>query len=99
MEHYLAERYLAGREGDAIALDAARVRAATETIDRARGRVRFVHTVYVPGDEVCFYLFESDSPELVGAVGRLAKVDLDRVLPAVALVDGATGARPKEDET
>lgn len=89
MEHYLAERYLAGRDGPGLALDAARVRAAAKTV----GRVRFVQTVYVPGDQVCFYLFESDSAELVGAVGRLARIDLDRVLPAVALVDEA-----KEDE-
>jgi hypothetical protein len=90
MEHYLAERYLAGRDGAGLAVDAARVRAAAKRV----GRVRVVQTVYVPGDEVCFYLFESDSAELVGAVGRLARIDLDRVLPAVALVDEAT----KEDE-
>jgi hypothetical protein len=87
MEHYVAERYLAGPDDDRLAADAARVRAAACDASSEGSRVRFVQTVYLPGDEVCFYLFESDCCELVERVARLAELDVERILPAVALVE------------
>jgi len=73
MEHYLAERYLSPRGGSVLAADVARVRAEVGTT------VRLLHTFYVPDDEICFHLFESESAELVEQVGVAAGLDLTRV--------------------
>jgi hypothetical protein len=90
MEHYLAERYLSAGDGSSLVGDAERARAAASKLSRARARIRFVQTLYVPGDEVCFYLFESDRPDLVARASELAELGIERVLPAVAVLgDGA----------
>jgi hypothetical protein len=46
---------------------------------RAVARTRFVQTVYLPGDDLCFYVFESESAEDVAAVALAAAVDVDRI--------------------
>lgn len=71
MEHFLAERYVARAD---VAQEAALLRALADD-----AHVRLLQTVYVPDDEVCFFLFEGDSRE---AVAELAQ--FDRVSEAVA---------------
>jgi hypothetical protein len=73
VEHYLAERYLSLRGGSFLAADVARVRAEE---DRT---VRLLHTFYVPDDEICFHLFESESAELVKQASVAAGLELTRV--------------------
>lgn len=69
MGQFLAERYVAAAE---VAREAALLRKLT-----TEGRVHLLHAVYVPEDELCFFLFESDS---AAEVGRLAA--FDRISPA-----------------
>jgi hypothetical protein len=78
---FLVEAYHPARNRRSLAADAARLRAAAARLER----VELVSTVYVPEDEVCFYLFESDSAELVAEVSRAARLEFDRVQPVVAL--------------
>jgi hypothetical protein len=74
--HFLAERYLAGQDVASLALDTERIRAALGDL----AGVQLLTTLYVPGDETCFYLFQSDSADLDGHAG-----EYDRVVPVVAL--------------
>ena len=80
MEHFLAERYLAGQDRASLARDANRITRATTKLPQ----VRLVTTLYVPEDETCFYLFESDTADGTRAVG-----DFDRVV-AVTVSQAAT---------
>ena len=81
MARFLVESYLPSGSRDSLAADAARLRAAAARLER----VELLRTVYVPEDEVCFYLFESESAELVAEVSRSAELEFDRVQPVVAL--------------
>lgn len=83
MEHYLAERYLAESTRGGLARDTARIRSAAKKVRH----LRFVQTLYMPGDETCFFLFEGESAELVGRAAELAGIAVDRVVP-VSIVDG-----------
>jgi len=76
MAHYLAEAYT---PRDSLASDAERLGVAA----LGRGTVRLLDTLYLLADEVCFYLFESDSAELVEAVCASAGLRIDRVQPAL----------------
>ena len=38
-----------------------------------------------PGEEVCFYVFESDRPDLAGDAGLWATLGFDRVQSVVAI--------------
>jgi hypothetical protein len=76
VNHYLAERYLAGQDRASLAREADRIAAAVT----ARPDVQLLTTLYVADDEVCFYLFESDSADLGGHAD-----EFDRVVPVVAI--------------
>ncbi len=82
MNHYLAERYLPSHHRDGLASQIARVHA------QASPRMRLLETLYVPDDEVCFHLFESESPELVEQASRSAGFEVQRVLPVIAFTQG-----------
>lgn len=81
MARFLVESYLPSGSRDSLAADAARLRAAAARLER----VELLSTLYVPDDEVCFYVFESESAELVAEVSRTAKLEFDRVQPVVSL--------------
>jgi hypothetical protein len=82
MEHFLAERYVPKRHRSSLDRDAAVVRAAG-----APDRIRLLQRLYVPGDEICFYLFESESAELVEHISRTVGLGLERVLPVIPITE------------
>lgn len=77
MPHYLAEGYVAEATSASLAADAERMRAALHDVEHTM----FLQALYLPGDETCFFLFESMSAELVGRVAALAGIAVDRVVP------------------
>ena len=75
MEHYLGERYLpAAARGD-IGDESDRLQSAARTL----GAVRLLQTLYVPRDEICLYLFEADSADLVSRAAAAAAIALEHV--------------------
>jgi hypothetical protein len=82
VNHYLAERYLPSHRREGLDDEIERMHAA------ASARVRLLETLYVPDDEVCFHIFESESPELVQEASRSAGFEVSRVLRVIALTQG-----------
>jgi hypothetical protein len=76
--NYLGELYL----GDSADAAAAKADRAALELARERRAVRHLRTIFVPADELCLHLFEADSEETVGEVGRRAATPFDRVLAA-----------------
>lgn len=78
MAHFVAERYLAS-------VDSNRLRDDVERLRRAAARVRgatLLESVYLPADDLCLYVFRSESAEQVADIARLASVDVDRIRQA-----------------
>jgi hypothetical protein len=74
---YLVETYLArGRTGERAARDR-RARSAAEELTKGTSRVRFERSIYVPEDEICFFLF--DAPSGRDAVLAAARAELDSI--------------------
>jgi hypothetical protein len=69
MARFLAEQYLVPDDARRAA-DLAALRARVALL----GGLELVESVYVPADEMCFYLFESDSPETVRRARRFPRV-------------------------
>jgi len=69
---YLAERYCVRRGESPLAGV------------RPDGGAVLLETLYLPDDEVCLYLFESESLERVGAAG-----DFDRIAAVVQVAEPA----------
>jgi hypothetical protein len=84
MPRYIAESYL-GRRADLRAL----VHRA-ESAARVLG-IRYVRTSFMREDELCLHWFEAPSAAHVGAVGRRARIDFDRIVEAVEITDPQEG--------
>ena len=77
---YLVETYLArSREADRAASEQ-RARSAAEDLTRGRTRVRFDHSIHVPTDELCLYVFEATSNGAVALVAERAGLDPIRIV-------------------
>lgn len=55
---------------------AVRARSAAEQVNSAETPVRFLRSIFVPDDEVCFQLFEGTTAAVAEAVSR-AQVELE----------------------
>jgi hypothetical protein len=82
--NYLVETYLArGKAGDGAALER-RARSAAEELTQRATRVRFDRSIYVPEDEICFYVFDAPSADDAAEAAHRAGLDPIRVVEAVA---------------
>jgi hypothetical protein len=84
---YALELYLPGRRSDGVPETAARARAAAEEMQRLGIPVRFLRSIFLPGDEVCFLLFETSSADLVTEAARRAAIAFERVVAMEVNVD------------
>ena len=84
MPSYLVETYLArGLAGERAARER-RARSAAEELTRRNTRVRFQHSIHVPDDEICFFVFDAPSGRAAALVAQRAGLDPLRVVEAVS---------------
>jgi hypothetical protein len=84
MPSYLVETYLARGQAGERTVRERRARSAAEELTQERTHVRFEHSIHVPEDEICFFVF--DAPVAQGAVLAAQRAGLDpvRVVEAIA---------------
>jgi hypothetical protein len=63
------ETYLGRGQAAELATRERQARSAAEELTRATARVRFDRSIYVPKDEICFFVFEAP----VAPRGRLSR--------------------------
>jgi len=61
MPSYLVETYLGRGDAGGRAARERRARSAAEELTRKGTRVRFDRAIHVPGDEICFFVFDASS--------------------------------------
>ena len=84
MPSYLVETYLArGRAGERTARER-RARSAAEELTDGRTRVRVDRSIYVPEDEICFFVFDAPSGRDAALVAERAELDSIRVVEVVS---------------
>jgi hypothetical protein len=80
---YLVETYLArGQAGERAARER-RARSAAQELTRDLKPVRFEHSIHVPEDEICFYVFDAPSAREAARAAQHAGLDPLRVVEAV----------------
>jgi hypothetical protein len=81
---YLVETYLArGRAGERAARER-RARSAAEELTKGTSRVRFDRSIYVPEDEICFFVFDAPSGRDAALAAQQAELDPIRVVEAIS---------------
>ncbi len=84
MPSYLVETYLTrGRASDRRASER-RARTAAAELTQGSRQVRFDHSIHVPEDEICFYVFDAPSADDAALAARRAGLDPLRVVEAVS---------------
>ena len=91
MEQYLAELYLPRRDEATLADAAMRASAACEALASEGKRVRYLRTIFIPEDELCFQLYEAEAADAVGEASRRAEIDYERIVRAVSVDGGRSG--------
>ena len=82
MPSYLVETYLArGQAGERAAREQ---RARSVAQELKRDNVRFERSIYVPEDEICFFVFDAPSGRDAALAAQRAGLDPFRVVEAVS---------------
>ena len=79
METYLAR----GCAGERTAREG-RARLAAEELTQGRTRVSFEHSIHVPEDEICFFVFDAPSGRDAALAAQRAGLDPFRVVEAIS---------------
>jgi hypothetical protein len=88
MTEFLFEVYLPAADAQALEEASATARAGAEHLAAEGCRVAFLHAIYVPEDQTCFYAYEADSADLVREAARRAQMAEGRILTAVTRPKG-----------
>jgi len=81
---FLAEVFAPGRKPEQRRAEADHVRVAAEALARAGTPVLYLESLYVPGEEIAFYLFRADRPDEVDHVLHDAGLEAERISPVMA---------------
>jgi hypothetical protein len=81
---YIVETYLGrGHAGERAARER-RAASAAEELTKGTTRVRFDRSIYVPEDEICFFVFDAPSGRDVALAAERALLDPIRVVTAIS---------------
>jgi hypothetical protein len=84
---YLVETYLARGNGADRLARWQRANSAAEELTREGTRVRFAHTIYVPEDEICFFVVEAPTGRDAALAAERARLEPSRVVEAAVPFD------------
>ena len=84
MPSFLVEAYLARGHAGELAARERRARSAANELTDGRRRVRFDRSIYVPEDEICFFVFDAPSGRDVVLAAERAELDSVRVVEVVS---------------
>jgi len=80
---YLVEMFVPRPNALVVLAGVRRVRLAAEELTRAGTPVRYLRSIFVPEDEICFLLFEAACAQDVRAAAHRADVPFERISEAV----------------
>ena len=98
MPNFVVERYRSSSDPDSLRAVAARLAAGARHMSPEGTPVRYVSTIFLPGDETCLHVFEAASQADVLAVTRQAGIEVDRIVPAEQIESRKVGSRVQGSE-
>lgn len=93
MGEFLVELYVSRTDDAAVERGAAKARRAAQRLTREGTPVRYLRSIFVPEDEICFYLYEAETAESVREAARRAELPFERVTAVIGGVTLKGGAR------
>ena len=93
---FLVERYVSPTATAELA--AAVARLADLCGQPGAGRVTYLHSTYLAGEDTCFCLFTAASAEAVALINQRARFALDRITSAAVLHPRPNRTPPSQEE-
>jgi hypothetical protein len=81
---YLVETYLARSRSRERTARECRARSAAQELTNGRRRVRFDRSIYVPEDEICFFMFDAPTGRDAALAAQRAELQPIRIVEAVS---------------
>jgi hypothetical protein len=82
---FMVERYLSPSAAMGLVASAARVADACAGTGRDGDQVRYLHSIYLPAEDLCFCVFHGPSSAAIRAVNDAAAFAVDRITDAVVV--------------
>jgi hypothetical protein len=92
MPTYLVERYVPRAASAQLAEIVATAKAAAGPTEDSPALIRCLAVTLVPGDELCYCLFEAPSIEAVRQAHELARIPCERIVEAFHATSPALGS-------
>jgi hypothetical protein len=80
---YIVEAYAPTSQTASLGNRDVRLRTAAEEMAAQGTAIRYLNTLFIPEEEICFFVFEASSPEDVAEVSRRAQIDYERIVRAL----------------
>ena len=84
MAEFLVELYISREDGVGVGGSSEIARLAADELTREGTPVRYLNSIYVPEEEICFFLYEAVSADAVREAAQRAALPFERVSEAVA---------------
>jgi hypothetical protein len=98
VNQYVVELYLPRRDEAVLADAAIRARVASEQVTSEGKHVRYLRTIFVPEDEICFHLYEAPAADVVGEVSLRAQIAYERIVRVVSVDGGESDPTTQQRE-
>jgi hypothetical protein len=95
---FALELYLRQESGSQSEL-VAHARSATGRLHGGRVPLTFLRSIYLPGDEICFLVFEASSADAVAEAARDAGIAFERIVEAELLPETSAAREPSRNQT
>ena len=87
MHQYVVERHLANFTGEQVAAAAKRDKQTTLEMTREGTPVRYMRSIFIPGEDKCYCLFEGDSADSVLQANKRAELPVESISEALSITN------------
>jgi len=94
MPSYLVETYLARSRAGERSAGERRARSAAQALTKGSVHVSFERSIYVPEDEICFFVFAASSARDAALAAQAAALEPIRVVEAISSKGRVRGKAP-----
>lgn len=85
MPQYVVERHLPNFTGEQVAAAAKRAKEATSEMTREGTPVRYMRSIFIPGEDKCYCLFEGVSADAVRQANERAELPVESISEALSI--------------
>lgn len=85
MPQYVVERHLPNFTGEQVAAAAKSAKEATSAMTREGTPVRYLRSIFIPGEDKCYCLFEGENADSVLLANKRAELPVESISEALSI--------------